>query len=66
MTDLDTALAELRAASNALRLAGTDANVAREASAWDRYAEICDEVGKCLEPSCNAHSPNRAWCTDHE
>ena len=36
-----------------------------EEAAWDAYAALCDEAGKCLQPGCVTHSPERAWCEAH-
>jgi hypothetical protein len=36
-----------------------------EQSAWDVYANLCDEAGQCLQPGCRRHSPEAAWCLEH-
>ena len=36
-----------------------------EQTAWDAYAELCDEVQQCLHPGCRRTSV-RAYCTWHK
>lgn len=58
--------AEWRAAYDAAAAAGWPENLTQaEESAWDRYGDMCDDIGQCQQPGCRVIVPDYAYCSGH-